>query len=94
MKRAPEPWSLITKHGIMRERLGDLITDSLRMQLMKLKGYRVEAIEFIGGVHTPRNLMIRAVKTGSTPESEDENRYKDMISAWGVTPVLEGKINR
>lgn len=94
IKRAPEPWSLITKHGIMRERLGDLITDSLRMQLMKLKGYRVEAIEFIGGVHTPRNLMIRAVKTGSTPESEDENRYKDMISAWGVTPVLEGKINR
>jgi SAM-dependent methyltransferase len=69
MKIAPEPWSLITRHGIMRERLGDLITDSLRIQLMKLHGYRVDAIEFIGGEHTPRNLMIRAVKTGAEAES-------------------------
>lgn len=94
MKSAPEPWSIITKHGIMRERLGDLITDALRMQLMKISGYRVEAIEFIGGVHTPRNLMIRAVKTGSKPESIDLERYREMAEEWGVTPVLEGKINR
>ena len=94
IKRAPEPWSMITKHGIMRERLGDLITDALRMQLMKLKGYRVEAIEFIGGEHTPRNLMIRAVKTGATPDMVEHARYTEMVSAWGITPVLEGKINR
>ena len=94
MKIAPEPWSLISRHGIMRERLGDLITDSLRMQLMKLAGYRVEAIEFIGGEHTPRNLMIRAVRTGATAESEEIERYHAMISLWGVTPVLAGKLNR
>ena len=94
MKVAPEPWSLITRHGIMRERLGDLITDSLRMQLMKLAGYRVEAIEFIGGEHTPRNLMIRAVKTGAVGEKEDLERYQSMISIWGVTPVLAAKLNR
>ena len=94
IKTAPEPWSIITKHGIMRERLGDLITDSLRMQLMKINGYRVEAIEFIGGVHTPRNLMIRAVKTGSKPDVTEIERYREMAKEWGVTPVLEGKINR
>jgi SAM-dependent methyltransferase len=94
MKTTPEPWSLITRHGIMRERLGDLITDSLRIQLMKLHGYRVDAIEFIGGEHTPRNLMIRAVKTGAEAESEEVERYQSMISMWGVTPVLAGKLNR
>lgn len=94
MKVAPEPWSLITRHGIMRERLGDLITDSLRIQLMKLHGYRVDAIEFIGGEHTPRNLMIRAVRTGAEPESGEVERYQSMISMWGVTPVLAAKLNR
>jgi SAM-dependent methyltransferase len=94
MKISPEPWSLITRHGIMRERLGDLITDSLRIQLMKLSGYRVDAIEFIGGEHTPRNLMIRAVKTGAGPERGEIERYEAMVSQWGVTPVLAAKLNR
>lgn len=94
IKSTPEPWALITRHGIMRERLGDLITDSLRIQLMKLHGYRVEAIEFIGGVHTPRNLMIRAVKTGAQPTSDDQGQYRSMVELWGVKPVLEGKLNR
>lgn len=94
MTLAPEPWSLITRHGIMRERLGDLITDSLRIQLMKLQGYRVDAIEFIGGEHTPRNLMIRAVKTGAEAEPGEVERYQAMISMWGVTPVLAAKLNR
>ena len=94
IKDAPEPWSIVTRHGIMRERLGDLITDSLRIQLMKLRGYRVDAIEFIGGEHTPRNLMIRAVKTGAEPEKGEVERYQSMISEWGVTPVLAAKLNR
>jgi hypothetical protein len=94
MKVAPEPWSLITRHGIMRERLGDLVTDSLRIQLMKLRGYRVEAIEFVGGEHTPRNLMIRAVKTGAAADKDEFERYESMISLWGVTPVLAAKLNR
>ena len=94
IKDAPEPWSIVTRHGIMRERLGDLITDSLRIQLMKLRGYRVDAIEFIGGEHTPRNLMIRAVKTGAEPEKGEVERYQSMISEWGVSPVLAAKLNR
>jgi SAM-dependent methyltransferase len=94
MKVAPEPWAMVTRHGIMRERLGDLITDSLRIQLMKLHGYRVEAIEFVGGVHTPRNLMIRGVKTGAQSNAADEAQYLSMIELWGVKPVLAGLLNR
>jgi len=89
----PEPWSLITRHGIMRERLGDLLTDSLRMQILKLRGYRVEAIEFIGGEHTPRNLMIRAVKTGAPVEAIEVTRYEEMITAWKVKPALARLLN-
>ena len=90
---SPEPWSLITRYGIMRERLGDLLTDSLRMQILKLRGYRVEAIEFIGGEHTPRNLMIRAVKTGAPTEAIDVTRYEEMIAAWKVKPALARLLN-
>jgi hypothetical protein len=78
----------------MKERLGDLLTDALRMQILKLSGYRVEAIEFIGGEHTPRNLMIRAVKTGATADSAEEHRYQEMISLWKVKPALAALLNR
>ena len=90
----PEPWSLISKYGIMKERLGDLLTDGLRIQIMKLSGYRVEAIEFIGGEHTPRNLMIRAVKTGAKADQVEEARYQEMVSLWKVKPALAALINR
>ena len=88
----PEPWGALTKFGLMKERLGDLLTDSLRAQILRIAGYRVEVIEFIGGEHTPRNLMIRALKTGAAPDAIDTQRYREICNQWGVTPVLEGKI--
>jgi SAM-dependent methyltransferase len=94
MVDSPEPWQIITRNGIMKERLGDLITDALRMQILKLVGYRVEAIEFIGGEHTPRNLMIRAVKTGAVADSAEKSRYEAMISLWKVKPALASLLNR
>jgi len=89
---APEPWSIITRNGIMKERLGDLLTDGLRMQIMKLRGYRVEAIEFIGGEHTPRNLMIRAVKTGAGADASEKQKYDQMLALWKVKPALASLI--
>ena len=92
MHEAPEPWSIITRNGIMKERLGDLLTDGLRMQIMKLRGYRVEAIEFIGGEHTPRNLMIRAVKTGAGADASEKQKYGEMLALWKVKPALASLI--
>ena len=92
MDASPEPWVALTKFGLMKERLGDLLTDSLRAQILRIAGYRVEIIEFIGGEHTPRNLMIRAVKTGAAPEALDSQRYKELCEQWGITPALEGKL--
>jgi 2-polyprenyl-3-methyl-5-hydroxy-6-metoxy-1,4-benzoquinol methylase len=92
MQEIPEPWPMLTRHGIMRERLGDLLTDSFRTQILKLLGYRVDAIEFVGGEHTPRNLMIRAIKTGAKPEAIEITRYKEMRAQWNVEPALAARL--
>jgi SAM-dependent methyltransferase len=88
LKEAPEPWAMLTKYGLVKERLVDLITDSLRAQILKLLGYRVDIIEFVGGEHTARNIMIRAVKTGAPVQAIDKERYEQMIKQWNVTPYL------
>ena len=92
LQEIPEPWPMLTRHGIMRERLGDLLTDAFRTQILKLLGYRVEAIEFVGGEHTPRNLMIRATKTGAKPDAIEISRYKEMRAQWKVEPALAQRL--
>ena len=88
LKEAPEPWGMLTKYGLVKERLVDLMTDSLRAQILKLLGYRVDIVEFIGGEHTARNIMIRAVKTGAPVQSLDKDRYEKMVKDWNVNPYL------
>lgn len=92
INESPEPWGALTKFGLMKERLADLLTDSLRAQILRIVGYRVEIIEFIGGEHTPRNLMIRAVKTGAKPDAIDINRYREICAQWGITPALASRL--
>ena len=84
----PEPWTLLTRHGVVSERLIDLMTDSLRAQILKLLGYRVDIVEFIGGEHTPRNIMIRAVKTGVKVDPAEVDRYQSMLADWSIAPHL------
>ena len=93
MSQVPEPWNLITKHGLMKERLGDLMTDALRAQILKLVGYRSEVIEFIGGEHTPRNIMIRAVLTSAKADPKELETYKKMLSDWQIDPALASRLN-
>jgi SAM-dependent methyltransferase len=88
IKEAPEPWALLTKNGLVKERLVDLITDSLRAQILKLLGYRVDIVEFIGGEHTARNILIRAVKTNQSFSDIDMDRYQQMLSQWQIKPYL------
>ncbi len=54
----------ILKHGIVKEKLASIITDSLRGTVLEIMGYRVQLVEFIDMEHTPKNILIRAVKTG------------------------------
>jgi len=76
------------RHGIVRERFAALATDSLRAQLLELAGYRTQILEFVGLEHTPKNLMIRAVR--SAPAGDAGVRaYRALRDSLGVSPALE-----
>lgn len=92
LKEIPEPWPLVTKHGILKERLADILTDSIRAQILKLLGYRTDVIEFIGGEHTPKNLLIRGVKTEAKPEQIEIVRYQEMLKELRVVPALAARL--
>jgi SAM-dependent methyltransferase len=85
----PIPYALLTRHGIVRERFADTLTDALRAALLRLHGYRVEVIEFVESTHTPRNTLLRAVRTGAPAEGTVRAEYDELTAAWGVAPALE-----
>ena len=89
---SPDPWQIVTKYGLLEERFADLLTDALRAHILKLVGYRSEVIEFVGGEHTPRNLMIRAVKTGAIADPIDIERYEEMVKLWKIKPALAQRV--
>jgi SAM-dependent methyltransferase len=84
----PPPYGLVARHGILGERLADVLTDALRAALLRQRGYRVEVIQFVESRHTPRNTMVRAVRTGAAPSSEVQAEYEAMVGEWGVHPAL------
>ena len=85
----PTPWAGVVRHGILRERFADVLTDSFRASLLRLLGYRVDVIEFVASQHTPRNTLIRAVRTGAAPPADVAHDYRELTAAWGVTPRLQ-----
>ncbi|WP_432573617.1 class I SAM-dependent methyltransferase [Kineococcus sp. SYSU DK005] len=78
----------VVRHAILRERFADVLTDALRALVLQLLGYRVEVVEFIDSAHTPRNAMLRAVRTGSAPRAEHLAEFDGLCREWGVQPAL------
>jgi SAM-dependent methyltransferase len=87
-RTAPEPYQALLRHAILRERYADVLTDALRAALLRLHGYRVEVVEFVDSAHTPRNVMLRARRTGAVPTPDQRREYADLVRAWGLTPRL------
>ena len=83
----PAPYAMLTRYGILRERFADTLTDALRAALLRREGYRVDVVEFVESAHTPRNTLLRAVRTGA-PGDEAGREYDDLLAAWGVRPRL------
>jgi SAM-dependent methyltransferase len=84
----PAPYALMTRYGIVRERFADVLTDSLRAAVLRQVGYRVEVVQFVDSQHTPRNLLLRAARTGAKPTADLRAEYQAMVTEWHVTPRL------
>ncbi|MEJ3746004.1 SAM-dependent methyltransferase [Actinomycetes bacterium KLBMP 9797] len=86
---APEPYPLLTRQGILRERFADVLTDALRAAILRLHGYKVDVVEFVDSRHTPRNLLLRARRTDVPPTVEQRAEYTGLVDQWGVEPALD-----
>jgi SAM-dependent methyltransferase len=89
LRRAPSPtpYAMLTRHGILRERLADTLTDGLRASLLRSRGYRVDVMQFVESQHTPRNTLLRAVRTGG-PGADAREEYDALVEAWSIRPRL------
>lgn len=72
----------ILRHGIYRERVGEIATDSLRAILLELANYQVQVFEFIGGEHTSKNVMITAVKKKKTLTKLQKEKIRSRLYAF------------
>ena len=76
----------ILKYGILKERMSALLTDGIRANLLESMGYETQLLEFIDMEHTPKNLLIRAVKTGNNKKMDD---VTELMKALHIKPTLE-----
>ena len=88
----------LMKYGLIKERVSALYTDALRANMLEEQGYKTQVLEFIDMEHTPKNILIRAVKTGprmlpkgfrKKKEAQKENSdYHEVMHEIGVDPTL------
>jgi SAM-dependent methyltransferase len=88
-QETPRPFGEMMRYGLIHERMGDLLTDSFRALLLRIAGYKVDVVQFVDTEHTPKNLMLRAVRGKESTDSRLLNEYEALKSFWQVTPYLE-----
>ena len=91
MSQVPMPTALlpIFQHGILFERVGDILTDTFRATILRIMGYRTDVTQFVPIEHTAKNLMIRSVKTSPAGNARWMEEYRNLKEFWQVTPYLE-----
>lgn len=77
----------LLKWGFIREKFSSLLTDALRGQWLESKGYKVQMLEFIDEEHTPKNLLIRAIKKDSK-FSETKTELPEIINTLKISPEI------
>ncbi|MDH8678486.1 SAM-dependent methyltransferase [Fusibacter bizertensis] len=81
----------LLKHGIVKDKLTTIVTDTLRTCALEAVGYNVQMVEFIDLEHTPKNILIRGFLTQKTHEQkcEDYANYKAFKESWSVKPRID-----
>ncbi len=82
--------SLLTRYGLIQERFSALATDALRGALLEACGYQVQMLEFVDFSHSPKNLLIRAIKKPISKEKQKKAlmEAKALMEQFSVTPTL------
>ncbi|MCD7819490.1 MAG: SAM-dependent methyltransferase [Lachnospiraceae bacterium] len=86
-----ENLKILTRYGIIKERFSALATDAIRGNLLEYCGYRTQLLEFIDFEHTPKNILIRAVRRDIVPKKIRENaldEVKALMKEFSVRPTL------
>ncbi len=78
----------VLQYGLLRERIAALVTDGLRAGLLEQQGYDTQILEFVDMEHTPKNILIRAVKRRE-PMTGKDSAYLACTEALHVRPTLE-----
>ena len=75
----------LLKWGLIREKFSSLVTDALRGEWLETQGYKVQMMEFIDIEHTPKNILIRAVKTN---KAATERTADSLMNSLGIKPEI------
>mgnify|MGYP003369546093 FL=1 len=67
-----EDLSILTNYGIIQERVAALMTDAIRANLLESVGYKTQLLEFIDIAHSPKNILVRAVKSNISKEKREK----------------------
>jgi SAM-dependent methyltransferase len=79
----------LLRHGVLKERVAALATDAARAQLLELVGYRTQVLEFVETEHTPKNLLLRAVRRSRPATQEQAEAYLAFRDDLAIDPLLE-----
>ena len=82
--------SILTRYGIIKERTAALMTDAIRANVLWYKGYNTQLLEFVDMSHTPKNILIRAVKSQIPQKTKDKylKEAESLITEFGFDPTL------
>lgn len=85
-----EEFSILTRYGIIQERMAALMTDSIRANLLECAGYKTQILEFIDISHSPKNLLIRASKSKISDEKKEKSlkEVNNLITEYNFKPTL------
>ena len=79
----------LLKYGLIKERISALITDAVRANLLEAQGYDTQIVEFIDMEHTPKNLLILAVKKNGPVHMKKERSVEDVLEFLHIEPTLK-----
>ncbi len=80
-------FDLLLEDGLLKERFSALLTDSIRAELLRQKGYAVDVLEFVDFSHSPKNIMLRAHRTGKQVK-EDFSRVQELMIKYAFSQRL------